>query len=137
MRSRACCWIVAVAAALGWGGAAVGVEPTEPSRTCEKGPRDTLEVDAVELVRTGADVPGLSEHSVVHGAYTYRFRNAENKATFAADPARYEIQLGGACARMGPLSGAGSPKLHAVHDGRIYIFASGACRQAFTKDPTL
>ena len=140
LRSRVCRWAVALAAALGWSGVTLGVEPTkptEPSRTCEKGPRGTLEVDAIELIRTGADVAGLAEHTAVHGAYTYRFKNAENKAAFEADPARYEIQLGGACARMGPLSGAGSPKLHAVHDGRIYIFASGLCKQAFTEDPML
>lgn len=113
-----------------------GDEPTVPSRTCEQGPRDVLEVDAVELIRTGKDVPGLAEHSAVHGAYTYRFKNVENKATFEADPARYEIQLGGACARMGALSGTGSPKLHAVHEQQIYIFASGACRNAFLKNPT-
>ena len=36
---------------------------------------------------------------------------------------------------MGPLSGSCSPERFAVHDGRIYIFASDACRATFLKSP--
>jgi len=36
---------------------------------------------------------------------------------------------------MGPLTGPGSPDRWFVHDGRIYIFASEACRSSFTSNP--
>lgn len=44
---------------------------------------------------------------------------------------------GGACGRMGPLSGKGHPTLFAVHDGRVFLFASKVCRETFLKDPAL
>lgn len=112
-----------------------GAASEPPLRKLESGPRATLEVDAVELVRTGEDVPGQEEMAVDHGGYRYLFKDEKNKAEFEADPAKYRIQLGGACARMGPLSGSGKPSIHAVHEGRIYIFASRQCREGFKKSP--
>jgi YHS domain-containing protein len=62
------------------------------------------------------------------------FSSAESRATFEADPAKYEIQLGGLCARMG---GAvlGNPADFLVHDGKIYIFGSDACHKNFAAAP--
>lgn len=37
--------------------------------------------------------------------------------------------------KMGPTSGKGSPDRFAVHQGRIYVFASDACYQWFVLDP--
>lgn len=93
-----------------------------------------LEVDPVELV-AGREVAGNEEISILHSSYRYRFVSAENKAKFEANPARYEIQLGGGCGRMGPLSGRGRTSIHAVHDGKIYIFASDGCRSGFLEAP--
>ncbi|MCG3130237.1 MAG: hypothetical protein FLDDKLPJ_00991 [Phycisphaerae bacterium] len=90
----------------------------------------TLKVDAVELV-AGREVAGQESIHADHHRYRYLFSSEANKAEFLKDPARYEIQLGGACGRMGPLSGEGSPDRRLVHEGRIYIFASDACRKAF------
>ncbi len=105
--------------------ALVAAEPCpDPSRT--------LAVDPVELLG-GREVPGDAALALTHGRYTYVFSTPRNRAAFEADPSRYEIQLGGACARMGPLSGEGSPGLFAVHDGKIYIFASAQCRGSFLK----
>jgi YHS domain-containing protein len=95
-------------------------------------PGRTLPVDPVELV-SGRAVPGEPALALEHGRHAYTFASARNRAAFESDPARYEIQLGGACARMGPLSGEGSPDLFAVHGGRIYIFASPQCRGTFLK----
>lgn len=39
--------------------------------------------------------------------------------------------MGGACARMGPLSGRGRPDIFALHEDRLYIFASDSCRATF------
>ncbi len=81
----------------------------------------------------GREVPGDAALALTHGRYTYLFAATRTRAAFEADPSRYEIQLGGACARMGPLSGEGNPGLYAVHDGRLYIFASPQCRGTFLK----
>ena len=94
----------------------------------------TLAVDPVRLVG-GEEVPGVEELSIEHAGFRYLFADEESRAAFEADPERFEIQLGGACARMGPLSGVGTTDLYAVHDGRIYIFASEACRKGFLSAP--
>ncbi len=92
-----------------------------------------LEVDPVELV-AGREVAGEPGKSVQRGGFEYWFASDANRAAFERDPERYEIQLGGACARMGPLSGAGRVDLRAVHEGRIYLFASEACRKTFLEN---
>jgi len=97
-------------------------------------PAGTLNVDAVELVR-GREVEGSAGISAMHYRYTYLFANEENKVEFEKAPERYEIQLGGACGRMGALSGLGKTDLFATHQARIYIFASESCRATFLRDP--
>jgi len=91
--------------------------------------------DPVALVG-GTQVVGAEAHQATHEGYTYRFQHAASLATFRAQPGRYAIQLGGACARMGILSGKGSPNRFTVHEGRIYVFASDGCRATFLKDPS-
>lgn len=91
-------------------------------------------LDPVALVQ-GVQEVGLEAHQVTHEGYAYRFKDAVSLARFRAQPDRYAIQLGGACARMGILSGKGRPDRFAVHEGRIYIFASDGCRATFLKDP--
>lgn len=95
----------------------------------------TFTLDAVELISTGKEVPGKADHASKRGAYTYYFATPASKAAFEKSPAKYEIQLGGACARMGLLSGEGRCDIYAVHDGKLYIFASQQCRAGFLKVP--
>jgi YHS domain-containing protein len=97
-------------------------------------PERTLTKDPVELV-AGREVEGLPELSIVHQGVGYRFATAESKARFEKDPAAFEVADGGACGRMGPLSGLGDARRFAVHQGRIYFFASDGCRAGFLKDP--
>lgn len=97
-------------------------------------PVGTLTLDAVDLI-AGKETPGEEARFVDHSGHRYLFATDENKAAFLADPARYEIQMGGGCARMGPLSGACSLDRYTVHDGRLYVFASDACRSTFLKMP--
>jgi YHS domain-containing protein len=98
-------------------------------------PPDALDgVDVVTLLSTGKEVFGKSAHRSTHEGFTYLFASAETKATFDRDPAKYAIQLGGACARMGGLV-YGNPSDYAVHDGRIYIFGADNCHKAFVADP--
>lgn len=91
-------------------------------------------LDPVALCK-GEELAGDEARSVDLRRYRYRFASEDNRKTFEADPDRWCIQLGGGCGRMGPLSGVGDPARFAVHDGRIYIFASDGCRRGFLKDP--
>ena len=86
------------------------------------------------MLSQGKEVQGDMKFSVKRGQFQYLFANAENKATFEKDPARYEIQLEGHCARMGPPTG-GNPDLYAVFNGRIYIFGSEECQTLFKAAP--
>src|SRR4030095_10544425 len=95
-----------------------------------KPPFDALEgLDPVMLVQ-GKEVQGEMNLTVTRGQFRYFFANAANKATFEQDPARYEIQLNGPCARMGPPV-YGNADLFTVYQGRIYIFGSGECKKRF------
>ena len=78
----------------------------------------------------GKEVPGKSACSVTRGDFVYLFSTADTKATFERDPARYEIQLGGLCAKMGKTAG-GNPSDFIVHEGKIYIFGSDDCHKKF------
>lgn len=91
-------------------------------------------LDPVELCQ-GREVEGAAELGFTHFLYKYRFASEASLRTFQGDPERYAIQMGGGCGRMGPLSGRGDPARYAVHDGRVYIFASDGCRTGFLKDP--
>ena len=91
-------------------------------------------LDPVALV-SGAEIEGREEVSVIHQGMRYQFKTDENKKAFESDPARYEVQMGGACARMGPLSGEGQAQYFAVSDEKIYIFASESCRERFLENP--
>src|SRR5918998_1303968 len=68
------------------------------------------------LLTGGKEVQGEEAFSVKRGRFRYLFANAETKATFEREPGRYEIQLDGTCARMGPTV-QGNPDLFAVHEG--------------------
>jgi YHS domain-containing protein len=98
-------------------------------------PLDALDgVDTVILLQQGKETFGKSENEVIRGRFRYLFSTADTKATFEKDPARYEIQLGGLCARMGK-GVRGNPSDYLVHDGRIYIFGSDECRKRFAESP--
>jgi YHS domain-containing protein len=104
-------------------GALAGQTPAQ-----QKLAADALEgLDPVMLVQ-GKEVQGEMNITVTRGQFRYFFATAANKAAFEQDPARYEIQLNGACARMGPPV-YGNADLFTVHQGRIYIFGSGECKK--------
>ena len=91
-------------------------------------------VDAVILIQQGKEVFGKADFSVQRGRFKYLFSTAETKATFERSPDKYEIQLGGMCARMGPPTGA-NPSDYFVYEGKIYIFGSDDCRKRFIASP--
>src|SRR4026208_1405871 len=86
------------------------------------------------MLSQGKEVQGDVKFKVTRGQFQYLFATAENKATFEKDASRYEIQLGGHCARMGAPT-TGNPDLYFVHNGRIYIFGSEECQTLFKATP--
>lgn len=99
-------------------------------------PPKVFPVDPVALVG-GQEQAGDPAYTIDRYGFRYTFVSAANRDAFAASPERYEVQFGGACAKMGPLSGDGSPSRYTVHDGRIFIFASDSCRATFLKNPAV
>jgi len=96
--------------------------------------RPALEgLDPVLLVE-GQEMAGSDKITARHNGFTYAFASPENKAKFEADPARYQIQMEGSCARMGHQAG-GSPDAYMMHKGKIYIFGSPACYKLFSANP--
>lgn len=102
---------------------------------CARGQDDpwVVPMDVVSLLDRGEHELGLDSLSVQHPPFTYRFANEASAAVFRADPARYAIRLGGACARMGILSPHGDPSRYLIREGGVYIFASDSCRDTFEK----
>ncbi len=94
----------------------------------------TFPVDPVELLR-GNEANGNKDIAAMHYRYRYLFVNEQNRATFLEAPEKYEIQLGGACGRMGALSGLGTTFYYATHENKLYIFASKSCKETFLKNP--
>ncbi|MBL8228546.1 MAG: hypothetical protein JNL98_08715 [Bryobacterales bacterium] len=87
------------------------------------------------LLTEGREVSGDASLGLARKGYLYHFANAATRARFEVQPERFEVQFDGACGKMGPGSGQGSPDRFAVHDGRIYIFASDSCRRTFLANP--
>lgn len=87
------------------------------------------------LLMQGKDVLGKPELKVERNGFTYLFSTPETKAIFEREPQKYEVQLGGLCARMGGTT-TGDPANFAVHDGRLYLFGSDECRKAFLASPS-
>jgi YHS domain-containing protein len=98
-------------------------------------PKDALDgIDAVALLDQGKEISGKPEFKVTRGKFDYLFATAQNKAAFERNPEKYEIQLSGACARMGG-GVTGNPADFAVVDGKIYIFGSDECHKKFVAAP--
>ena len=89
-------------------------------------------LDPVVLVQD-KEVMGKAEFSVTRGQFKYWFANAENRARFEKDPARYEIQMEGHCPVVPDATG--NPDLYMVYKGRIYIFATDGCVEEFKAGP--
>ncbi|HJQ68380.1 MAG TPA: hypothetical protein VKA70_05395 [Blastocatellia bacterium] len=118
--------ILIAAALLGWQAPSAASQNQQPIPVLEG-------LDPVMLVK-GKEVQGEFNIAVTRGRFQYLFANEENKAAFEKEPSRYEIQLGGACARMGAPVG-GNPDLYTVYKERVYIFGSEACKNLFQSSP--
>lgn len=97
-------------------------------------PREALDgIDPVLLIQ-GKEVQGKNDLRVVRRQFVYLFATPDTKATFEKTPEKYEIQLGGMCARMGG-GASGNPSDYFVYDGKIYIFGSDDCHKKFAAAP--
>lgn len=108
---------------------------TVPNRTAD--PVMLLGHDPVAYFKDGAPVRGKPEFKIILPERTYYFASAENKALFAASPARYEPQYGGFCA-----SGAAfaiklgsDPSAWQIYEGRLFIFGDVLGQNAWQVDP--
>jgi YHS domain-containing protein len=115
-------------------GIAIAALSATPGAQPPQGPVEALDGADPVLVVQGKDVLGKPDLRVVRGRYIYLFSTPGTKAIFEKDPEKYEIQLNGSCARMGPPTG-GNPSDFYVHDGRIYIFGSDDCHKKFAAAP--
>lgn len=86
------------------------------------------------LLLQGREAQGREELAVSRGIFRYLFANPETKAEFEKNPKRYEIQMGGLCARMGGAT-RGNPDLYVVYEGRIYVFGTEECHSRFRAHP--
>lgn len=84
------------------------------------------------LLTEGHEELGKPEIIEEHGDYRYQFVSEPTRARFAADPERYGVQNSTCPVVPGA---AVNPDLYAVHDGRIYLFASRPCIESFSENP--
>jgi YHS domain-containing protein len=101
---------------------------TTPSREALDG------IDPVILLTQGKEISGKADLKVVRDKFEYLFATPETKAAFEKAPEKYQIQLGGMCARMGG-GVTGNPADFAVVDGKIYVFGSDDCHKKFVAAP--
>ena len=108
---------------------------TVPNRNAE--PVMLLGYDPVAYFTKGAPTRGRADLKVSLPERTYYFESAENKALFAANPAKFEPQYGGFCA-----SGAAfaiklgsDPTSWQIYEGRLFIFGDILGQMAWQVDP--
>jgi YHS domain-containing protein len=88
-------------------------------------------LDPVQLVE-GREEMGKPEIVADHGGYRYQFVSEPSRVKFAADPPRYAIQNTSCLV----VSGAAiDPSLFAVHETRLYAFATPDCVAQFKARP--
>ena len=81
-------------------------------------------------------VMGSPQFTAVHEGATYEFANADDKAAFEADPAKYLPQYGGFCAAAtshGRKVDA-DPRQFTINHGKLYVNYNHEANEAFQKD---
>lgn len=84
-----------------------------------------LGYDPVAYFREKKPVRGRHALAAAHEGRTYYFASAENRAAFAAAPARFEPQYGGFCSNGAPygVKLGSDPTQFEIRDGRLFIFS--------------
>ena len=79
--------------------------------------------DPVAYFTEGKPVAGSNDYTFEYDDVTWKFASADNRDTFAADPAKYAPQYGGFCA-MGMALGKkldGDPNVWKIVDNKLYL----------------
>jgi len=89
--------------------------------------------DVVAYFTWGRHAKGTSQFKTQHQGVTFHFANAEHKALFDREPARYLPQYGGFCANgiVYGIPWGGDADTWRFIDGRLYIFGGASSRAAF------
>ncbi len=84
------------------------------------------------LLLDGREELGKPEIVAVHEGYRYQFLSEPSRKRFADDPERYSIQNDSCLVVRGAPN---DPELWAVHEEKIYLFATPGCVQQFEASP--
>ncbi len=93
--------------------------------------------DPVAYFRKGAPARGSKKFSLKHAGVEWRFSSAENKATFAANPAKYMPAYGGYCAygvSRGYLVKI-EPNAWAIRGGKLYLNYDRSVQRTWSRKP--
>ena len=84
----------------------------------------------------GDGVLGRSEFMMKHKGTTLHFANAENLATFQADPDKYAPRFGGYCAYAVSKGGTATtqPDTWTIHEGKLYLNFNLTVRDIWRQD---
>jgi hypothetical protein len=93
--------------------------------------------DPVSYFESAQPVLGQPQLTMHHRHGTYRFASSEHLARFRADPDRYAPQYGGFCAKgvSYAIRAGGDPRVYALREGKLYIFAVPYARDYWATDP--
>jgi YHS domain-containing protein len=92
--------------------------------------------DPVAYFTQNNAVKGDAQLTAAYHGVTYEFASKENQAAFQANPEKYIPQYGGFCA-FAVSKGAKAdidPHAFAIHDGKLYVNASGRAQKLFVED---
>ena len=84
------------------------------------------------LLLEGREEEGKPEIVAVRKGLRYQFVSEPSRAKFAADSERYSVRNDSCLVVQGAPN---NPELWAVHDGKIYLFATPGCVHQFEADP--
>jgi YHS domain-containing protein len=87
-------------------------------------------LDPIDLIH-GKELAGDKSYSSSFGRHQYQFCSEAHLKQFENEPLKYAVQNGGACGKMGAMTGQGSPDRWLVANGMIFLFASDGCRDTF------
>lgn len=94
-------------------------------------------LDPVSLL-DGKKEKGREDFSVVREGFKYLFTSSSHREAFVSKPEKYAVQDDGndPVARVNlKREIKGEPSIFAVHEGRIYLFASSDSHKTFEKNP--
>jgi YHS domain-containing protein len=92
--------------------------------------------DVVSYFTQGKHAMGSPQFASVYEGVTFRFANAEHKALFDKEPAKYIPQFGGYCANgiVYGIPWGGDADTWMIREGKLYIFGGQGSKDGFEVD---